>query len=159
MKTTADWLDELKRKNNLPSDYSLAKLLGVPPQNISKYMSGQRALDPYMAVRVANMLEVDAIKVIASVESERTRDVNKKDFWRQIAICIFAVAGAATGAIAPPPAQAAGTLHKRISHAQGEPVIHIVRKRRRRKSSLQDAASAAIEIAAATLGIKPHRCL
>lgn len=164
----SEMLDRIKEMKNLRSDYALAKLLEARVQVISNYRNGRSLPDEKMAKRIADEIGLPWGYVLTCIAAERaTRSENDAlaNTWRDMAekigvkLCVALMAATGAGAIAPPPAQAAGTLHNRISHAQSEPVIHIVRTRRRRKSSLQDAAGAAIEIAAATLGIKQHRCL
>jgi transcriptional regulator with XRE-family HTH domain len=144
MRTTVEWLDAVKRKFGLDSDYKLAKLLNVEPQNVSHYRAGRRYMDPYTAARVAELLKVDPLKVIAACESQRARDEEQRTFWKRLAACV--VLGTATTVGTPPPPAAAATLHNgNYQGGQSRQVpdfyIHFARNRKR-KSVIQAAADA-----------------
>jgi hypothetical protein len=144
MKTTVEWLDAVKRKHGLDSDYKLAKLLHVETQNISHYRAGRRYMDAYTAARVAELLKVDPLKVIAACEGERARNEEQRTFWKRLAAAV-ALGTVTTIGTPPPPAQA-GTLHNgNYQGGQSRQVldnsIHYARNRKRR-SGIQAAADA-----------------
>lgn len=82
MKTTSDLLDEIKIRYRLGSDYALAKKIGVRKQTIAKWYAGQIP-DAYGAARIAELLELEPMKVIANFEQLRTEDKEKSDFWNK----------------------------------------------------------------------------
>lgn len=106
MKTCNDWLDAVKKRHKLESDYALAKLLGVQQTNISRYRLGRGSMDVYTAARVAELLNEDALKVIATAEAERARNDEQRTFWKRLAAGVLLVAGVNV-TVPPAPAQAA----------------------------------------------------
>lgn len=142
MKNAAEWLDAIKRKHHVESDWAVAKLLDTNHAVISHYRAGRRAFDAYMAVKVAALLGIDPLKVIASAEAERSRDADRKDFWKRLAACVLVAAGAGTGAVTPQPAQAAPIEHNANYQLQNTHCARIP-KRRRRTASLSAAVTEA----------------
>lgn len=74
-----------KKALNLESDYALAKWLGVTKQAISSYKLGKSVIDDYAAVRIAEVLGVPALEVIAVANMEREKASERREFWRRIA--------------------------------------------------------------------------
>lgn len=81
MRTTIDFLDAVKAKLDLPSDYAAAKVLGVTRAAISSYRVGRSHFDADIASRVAAILDIDPLEVIASAEYERARTESAKAIW------------------------------------------------------------------------------
>lgn len=71
---TKEYLDAVKQKTGIDSDYKLAKLLNLTKQAISKYQLGNRVMDDYTAAKIAEVLEIPVIKVIADANAEREKD-------------------------------------------------------------------------------------
>lgn len=93
MKTTREYLDAVKEKLHLPSDYAAAKELGVTRAAVSRYRTGTGTFDDLTAARVAEILGVEPIEVIAAVNYERCNDERGRRVWEGIW-------GKAAGAIA-----------------------------------------------------------
>ncbi|SOE91835.1 Phage related protein [Burkholderia sp. D7] len=113
MKTTVDYLDAVKDRLHLPSDYAAAKALGVTRAAVSKYRLGNASFDDTTSLRVAEILDVQPFEVIAAANVERARDAATRSLWERawgkatgaIAVSLIAsVVGAS--AVAPTPAQA-----------------------------------------------------
>lgn len=85
MKTTADFIDELKLKLELPSDGMLAKKLGIHRQYMSQYRTGKTTFSDEKALLVADLLEIDPAYVIACVHAEREKNQTIKTIWERIA--------------------------------------------------------------------------
>jgi predicted transcriptional regulator len=81
MKTSADWLDAVKVRLDLPSDYAAAKVLKVTRQTVSGYRVGRATLDDEVCLRVAEILDVNPFEVIASVRIERIKDDERRSLW------------------------------------------------------------------------------
>jgi predicted transcriptional regulator len=81
MKTTIDYLDEMKAKHGMPSDYAAAKALGVSRASISLYRTGKNQFDNFTAAKVADLLGVDVLEIIAAVNHERSKDDERRAFW------------------------------------------------------------------------------
>jgi DNA-binding XRE family transcriptional regulator len=84
MKTTNEYLDAVKAKLALPSDYALAKVLGVTPQSMTQYRSGRSSFGVETAVRVGEILELDVHAVYADGQIERAKKPEVSDFWRSV---------------------------------------------------------------------------
>src|SRR3569832_1848501 len=65
MNTTREYLIEVKKKNNLSSDYALAKLLGTTRSAIRFYMKGERIMDDATCLKVAEALNLNPLEIIA----------------------------------------------------------------------------------------------
>lgn len=123
---TADYCAALKRRLKIESDYGLAKRLGFSRQRVSNYTNGLRVFDNETAVRVAELLQLDPLRVIADMELERASSPDQRKFWERIkaaaVLAAFYVGAASFGAL-PAPAQASPTFN---NNGIG---LHIVRRR------------------------------
>jgi transcriptional regulator with XRE-family HTH domain len=81
MRTTVDYLDALKAKLGLPSDYAAAKLLGVTRSAASRYRTGVSTFDDEVAVRVAELLEINPLEVIFALRAERAANEDARTRW------------------------------------------------------------------------------
>ncbi|WP_186193353.1 helix-turn-helix domain-containing protein [Burkholderia gladioli] len=81
MKITVDYLDALRVELNLPSDYAAAKALGVTPSTVSKYRLGRSVFDEKVAIRVAELLQIEPIEVIAACKAESAPDEHIRSVW------------------------------------------------------------------------------
>lgn len=81
MKTTTDFLDEVKAKHGLTSDYQLSKKLGCTCSTISGYRAGRSRMDDEMACKVAALLGIEAGYVLACIASERSKSPIVKKAW------------------------------------------------------------------------------
>lgn len=81
---TIEYLDTLKNRHSLTSDYQLAKLLETSTPVISHYRTGKRVMDDYTAAKVAELLELEPLEVIAAANAERERDPNKRAYWEKL---------------------------------------------------------------------------
>lgn len=87
MKTT-DYLDAIKARHGLPSDYALAKFWGCAKQNISRFRNRGDTFNDETAIQVAEWLEIDPAKVIADMHAERAAKVGNPALlaaWEKIA--------------------------------------------------------------------------
>ena len=84
MKTTLEYIDAVKMRRDLPSDYAIAKLLGVSRQAVSQYRQGKAAFDDLTAVRVAEILDINPMEVIAAANRERAKSEEVKRVWSSI---------------------------------------------------------------------------
>jgi len=81
---TVEYLDAVKARLELPSDYQLAKVLGVTTQSITQYRSGRSALGIETAMKAGEILRVDGHKIYADGQIERAKNSAQSDFWREI---------------------------------------------------------------------------
>lgn len=156
MKTTCDFLDAVKALHSLPSDYALAKKIGIQQSAVSNYRSKRSYMDDATAIRVAALLEIDAAIVFAAVHRERAKAPAEQAVWESI---LEKLGGAAAvvllglGTLMPaPPAYAFGTSPADLS-AQSN--VYYVQSRRRKKKT---AFSTAVDLfKAATQQTKKRR--
>lgn len=94
---TVDFLDAIKQRHALPSDYATAKLLHISPQQVSMYRAGTRALGDETALRVAELLDLPAGYVLACVHAERTSDSAMRRVWDSMADTLKAAKVGALG--------------------------------------------------------------
>lgn len=110
MKTTIEYLDDVKAKYGLRSDYALAIKLETGSSGIVNYRKKYSHFNDSMAVRVAELLEIDPAEVLASVNAERTKCPAAKSAWERVARSfsagLMAVFIAISLNVAPAPAHA-----------------------------------------------------
>jgi transcriptional regulator with XRE-family HTH domain len=82
MKSTVDWLDAIKARHGLTSDYQLAAFLKLTRSQISRYRHGKDFLSEESAGKVAAALNVQLSFVLACVAGERARLPSSRDAWR-----------------------------------------------------------------------------
>ena len=96
MNAGARWLDAAKRELHVESDYALGKALGLTPQRISHYRTGRGGMDDDLAIRIAAVCKVPAIRVIAELHADRSKSPTARAVWldaarRAAAACLCAV--------------------------------------------------------------------
>jgi hypothetical protein len=81
VKTTVQYLDALKARLDLPSDYAAAHVLGVTRATVSKYRLGKSVFDERIAAHVAELLSLDPLEVISACKAESAQDVHMRRVW------------------------------------------------------------------------------
>jgi transcriptional regulator with XRE-family HTH domain len=85
---TVEFLDAVKAAYGLTSDYQLAKKLSTGTSRIANYRSGRSFMDDSLALQIADLLDVDPLRVMASVHverEERTGNYEMLNFWKDVA--------------------------------------------------------------------------
>lgn len=138
MKTTIEFLDAVKEKHGIPSDYALAKALKVSKQTISGYRYGKSFFDDAHALMVAELLDLEPAYVMACAHAERAKKDDEKRAWQTI---IERLGGMAAGlalavglSAAPSPADA--SQHEALGS------VYYVKSRRRKYQAVAEAAGA-----------------
>lgn len=113
MNTTLEFLDALKARHSVQSDYATAKLLGVTQQCVSTWRNKRSFFDDSTAIQVGKLLEIDPAYVVACVHAERAKKDEEKAVWREIiekfgGVAATVVIGIATATIPMPEASAEG---------------------------------------------------
>ena len=83
--TTVEFLDGLKDRLKIKSDYQLAKELGVSHTRISNWRRGRNTFDERIAVQVAHLLTLDPAYVLACMAAERSKRADVKTAWKKAA--------------------------------------------------------------------------
>jgi DNA-binding XRE family transcriptional regulator len=81
---TNEYLDAVKAKLALPSDYALAKVLGITQSSVTQFRNGRSALGIETCMKVGEILRVDGHAVYADGQIERAKNAQISDFWREI---------------------------------------------------------------------------
>lgn len=84
-RTTVEFLDAIKEKHQLPSDYALAKKLGTSRQVISRYRNLKEGFGEEMALKVAALLEMPSGYILSCIAEERTKCPQVKAAWQKVA--------------------------------------------------------------------------
>ena len=85
MKTLENYLDEVKEKLKIESDYQLSKEIKVTRQQISKIRSGNTAIGREKCVRIAAGLKIDPLEIIATVEAGKEKNPELRAIWVKLA--------------------------------------------------------------------------
>jgi DNA-binding XRE family transcriptional regulator len=83
MKTT-EILDAVRAKLDLPSDYAVAKALGVTRESVSQLRNGKTSMGIETAMKVGEILQIDGHAIYAHGQIERAKNQQIIDFWKQI---------------------------------------------------------------------------
>ena len=81
MKTTLEFIADLKKKTGLESDYAIAKLLGVTRNALSLYRTGKGFMGDEVALKVADLLGLEGGYVLACIAAERSKNERVKKAW------------------------------------------------------------------------------
>lgn len=81
---TVEFVDAVKVRLNLPSDYALAKVLGVTKESISAFRHGRSAMGVETSMKVGEILGLDGHAVYAQGQIERAKNAVTRDFWQGI---------------------------------------------------------------------------
>lgn len=86
---TVEILDLAKTRAGLPSDYALARRLGVTPQAVSSWRSSTRPRYPEVlhACLLAEICALDPMKVLADIEMDKAEHysrTNELSAWRNL---------------------------------------------------------------------------
>lgn len=78
---TSDYLQAAKAKTGAKRNRDLAKALELSDAALCRYESGERVMDDYTAAKVAEILGIEPMRIIAQANAEREKDTKRKAFW------------------------------------------------------------------------------
>ncbi|MFA7399130.1 MAG: hypothetical protein WCZ98_01485 [Sideroxydans sp.] len=102
MKTTKDFIEMLKAKHGLKSNYAVAKLLNQTDTAVARWAHGKNSFSDETAMQFADLLELDPAYVVACMHAERAKLDAEKKLWERIATMSIGVTAAVLFAIALP---------------------------------------------------------
>ncbi|MBN3734656.1 helix-turn-helix domain-containing protein [Burkholderia sp. Tr-20390] len=117
MKTTVQYLDALKKRLDLPSDYAAAQALGVTRAAVSRYRNGLSVFDESTAIRAAELLDLDPLEVIAACKAESAPDARVRRVWENAwgkatgATITVAIAVVTVGLVGAPSPASSAPIH------------------------------------------------
>lgn len=82
---TRELLEAAKTAHAIPSNYRLARVLGVTDNTLGNWQSGRSIPNTALAMRLAEMAGRDPAIVVAELAAERAQDDDERDLWRGIA--------------------------------------------------------------------------
>ncbi len=88
-------LDQSKTKLGVSSDYALAKKLEMNQGDITGYRKGTRYPTPYALVKIALLLDLDPLALIAEAEAQTEKNPQRKGFWQNFARRVGSLAAVA----------------------------------------------------------------
>jgi len=83
MKTVDNYLDSIKKKYDIKSDYALAKFLGISKQRVTTYRQGRSSFNTEFCIIVAKFLGLEPLEVISAMHATREKDSLARSFWKQ----------------------------------------------------------------------------
>lgn len=122
----SELLDRARTQANLPSDYALAKVLGIDRSIVSGWRKGKKHPSNEDAVKLATLAGLEEMRVIAEIELRTANTPKKKEFWqhyiesRGITACLAMTALAASIILTPEPAEAAILQLQNYDQKDGE---------------------------------------
>lgn len=78
---TIEYLDAVKQRRNITSDYALAKVLGVAQSTVIGYRSGRRIIDDEVCLTISQILNIEPLTVIATANAERAKTPEMRARW------------------------------------------------------------------------------
>ncbi|MFX1803513.1 helix-turn-helix transcriptional regulator [Paraburkholderia sp. A1RO-5] len=113
MKSAEQYLDEVRERLDLPSDYAISKALSVTRAAVSKYRCGRTLPDDLVCARIADLIGCEPMEVIAAMHYQRANSDEERALWEGIW-------GKAAGAfVLSLPASKAGASEAPTSKARG----------------------------------------
>jgi hypothetical protein len=81
---TPEYLDAVRKKLGLPSDYALQKPLGLSKSQLSRYRTGLDSFSDAVALQIAEILDIPPAKVLLDCHIERSKVPAVKAAWTNL---------------------------------------------------------------------------
>ncbi|MCM2564808.1 hypothetical protein [Janthinobacterium kumbetense] len=81
---TMEYMQAVKTKLGIESDYALSKALQVTKQTVSRYSQGKGYFDDAVAVKVAELLQIHPGLVMLDMHRERAKTPAEQSIWQEI---------------------------------------------------------------------------
>jgi transcriptional regulator with XRE-family HTH domain len=78
---TSELLKDCKLKLGVTTDYALAKALNIDRARVADYMKGKRQPTTYALVKIAEILKLNPLELIAEYEELSAKNETEKSFW------------------------------------------------------------------------------
>lgn len=85
MKTPAMYINDLKNQGLARSDADVSRLLGVSRTAICYWQEGRSAPNAEQALRLAELLKIDAGEILAECEAARAKTPETRRAWEKVA--------------------------------------------------------------------------
>lgn len=128
---TNEFLDSVKERHQLPSDYAVAKFFGWRISRIYDYRGSGRELDEEACIQVAAALELPPAYVMACIREARAKSADVKKYWREAAMLLKTGTAAVMAAVALTMGSPSTSAAQSAPRSLTEQSIHYAPKRRR----------------------------
>ncbi len=81
---TLEYLDAVKKRLGITSDYALAARLGITRSAVSTFVRGKGVFGDDVALTVAQILEINPLVVIAQANAERASTDEGRSRWLEL---------------------------------------------------------------------------
>ena len=82
---SAGYLDALRARLNLPSDGRAAERIGASRARVSNWRRGVREMDNDLIPKVAQLLDIDPVIVVADIAAARATSTFERDAFARLA--------------------------------------------------------------------------
>ncbi|MDC7712206.1 hypothetical protein [Vogesella indigofera] len=82
MKLSSDYLQEALEKLGDMAEGKKAEALKIHRNTLICYKNGERIMDDYACIVVAEYLGIDPLEIIAAANMEREKSQARRDFWQ-----------------------------------------------------------------------------
>ena len=89
---TPDYLDALRERLNIRSDWKLAQEMGWSEGTVYNYRKGATHFQEDTAIQVAEILGMDPLHVLADSQAQRTKSPAAREHWERLSRLVGAVA-------------------------------------------------------------------
>lgn len=79
--STLHYLSAVKKRLSIESDYALAKALKIRHSTICGYRAGKSRMDDDVALKIADILGLNPLEVIAAANAERAKSDEMRTVW------------------------------------------------------------------------------
>ena len=115
-----NWVEKIKEKTDLKSDYAVSVALGITRATISQHKTGAvSAFSDKQCIRIAEILQISAAEVLADQHAEAAKTPEEKAAWNEVVKALMSSAAAVLLAFSisalNPPLANAGKVQKSIS--------------------------------------------
>lgn len=141
MKTSVEWIDEAELRLGL-SDYAMAKKLGLSTAQMSRYRTGKQFLSDNVAIKLAELIGVDPLPILATAAAERATSEQARAAWSRYAELVASLAGVAVlGAVLTAPIEAKAQVSQDSDCILCQLGRRKNRQRKRTRSDISDICS------------------
>lgn len=81
---TNDYIDAVREKYSLTSDYQAAKKLKISTSRIGNYRSNRSCFNEELAKKIANILDIPLSQILLDIQVERSTNKDVKKAWVDI---------------------------------------------------------------------------
>nr|WP_315168324.1 hypothetical protein [uncultured Deefgea sp.] len=81
MKLIADYVEAAKEKTGIKSDRAFGMHIGGGESLVSKWLNEGKHPEDYYCIRIAEILGINPLEIIAAANWEREKSQDRKDWW------------------------------------------------------------------------------